>query len=156
MQPWQYFKDAGSARAFLAHVRIAVRELDQWRYIMDEGAAALSVSTDGPRGGGISNPTESLALFLAEQDAAIRDNAREQYSYCIEIIGAGLIAVETVRRGLGDKYGDIIEGYYIDAFPFSTCAELCQCSKSTAIERRDIACDYLDSIPILDIFRPIN
>ena len=151
MEAWQLYRDAGSSRAFLASVRRSVRELDEWRYVMDEGADAYSVTGENT-GGGIGNPTESRALYLVENDDRVRDYAAEQYRRCIDVIGAGLVVVACVRRGLGDRYADVLDGYYVDALSFSEVADECGISKPLAIQRRDIAADWLDSLSVLDIF----
>lgn len=151
MEAWQLYRDAGSARAFLASVRRSVRELDEWRYVMDEGADAYSVTSDSI-GGGLGNPTESRALYLVENDDRIRDYARQQYELCVDVIGAGLVVIDCVRRGLGEHYADVLDGYYVDMLSFNEVAEVCGISKALALQRRDIAADWLDSLSVLDIF----
>ena len=149
MEPWQLLRDAGSARAFFAQVRRAVKDMEEWRYIADEGADAFAVTGTGGASSAVSDPTANRAIWLADHDEAIRANAVEHILHCESLIGAGLAIIAVVRRELGDKYAAVLDGYYIDCWSWASVADECGISKSTAFERRDIALDWLDSAPLL-------
>lgn len=152
MEAWQLYRDAGSARAFLASVRRSVRELDEWRYVMDEGADAYSVTSDSIGGGWVSDPTAARAIYLADNDGRVRARARKHVADCETVIGAGLELIAHVRDGLGEIYADALDAHYIDGMTLRIIAEDSGVTKSAIQQRIDVACDWADSQPLKRLF----
>ena len=80
---------------------------------------------------------------------ALKDEERE----LIEFIGTSLRLIESVRRGLGTSYGDVLEWLYIDCLSWADIWDLYRVPKSTGHERRTIALDWIDSIGLRKVLR---
>lgn len=147
-QAWQLLRDAGNARMFFAQVRRAVRDMDEWRLIAEEGAEVLSTGGSGSAPSDVSDPTANRAIWLADNDDAIRADARRQLRRCEDMVGAGLVVIAYIRRGLGAKYADALECHYIDGLSLRVIAEDGGITKSAAQQRIAVACDWCDSQPL--------
>ena len=146
MEAWQRLRAAGSARVFFAAVRRAVTEEDEWRTIASYGADAFAPSGSGSAW--VSDPTGLRAAYLADNDDAIRGHALAMVGECRAVVKAGEHIVAVVRSGLGGPYADALAMHYVDCLSFAQVAEMCGCSKSAAMLRRDVACDWVDSQPL--------
>lgn len=138
-----------TARAFFASVRRAVHELEAVERVLSDGPEPRHGQSSGGGAHGTSNPTESAVIreIMAEERAAERRPELE------DRIGAGLVAVCAVERGLGSGYADVLDRYYIDCATWAEVAEERGVSRDTVQRMRDIACDWLDSTKPADIAR---
>ena len=140
-----------TARAFLASVRRAVGELEAVERVL---AGEIEPRHGGSVGGhsGVSNPTESAAI----SEITAQERVAERRPELEDRIGAGLAAVYAVRRGLGDRYADVLDRYYIDRATWADVAEEMDVSRDTAQRTRDVACDWLDSTARAEMARLIE
>ena len=141
-----------TARAFFAAVRRAVGELETVERVM---AGEIEPRHGGGGGGGhsgVSNPTESTVI----REVTAQERVAERRPELEDRIGAGLAAVYAVRRGLGDRYADVLDRYYIDCVTWADVASEMRVSRDTAQRARDVACDWLDSAARVDIARLIE
>lgn len=147
---WQLFASSDGSRSFFAKVRGCVTAMVEYRLIVDEGADALASKSGG--GNGEHDPTASRAIFLAEHDDKVREDAKRKLEECEDYVGAGLTVTESVRRGLGERYADCLEYRYIDCYSISRTAEELECSTSTVKRDTDIAHDWVDSQTVEGLF----
>ena len=150
MLAWQLYRDAGSSRRFMAQVRQAVKDMDYWRWVLEEGADAYTSNGNG--GGWVSDPTAARAIYLADNDDKVRAFARKQLRRCEFEVGAGLELVESIRRGMGDRYASALEAHYIDLMTLRMIAECEGVSKAAIQQRIDIALDWADCQPFARLF----
>ncbi len=142
-----------TARAFFAAVRRAVGELEVVERVI-AGEEEPSHGGGHAVGGrsGTSNPTASAAI----SEITAQERAAERRPELEDRIGAGLAAVYAVRRGLGDRYADVLDRYYIDRATWADVAEEMDVSRDTAQRTRDVACDWLDSTARAEMARLIE
>lgn len=150
-EPWHYWRDAGGARAFFSSAAKAVKDMERWRVIADEGVDALALPSSG-HGSGVSDPTANRAIWLADHDDAARREAMEKLEECERLIGAALIVISTVRKGLGSAYGDALDRHYIDGHTLGSIAEDLGVTKSAVHQRIGVALDWCDSQPVTYLF----
>lgn len=142
-----------TARAFFASVRRAVGELEVVeRVIVGEIEPRYGGNGGGSGHSGVSNPTESTVI----REVTAQERAAERRPELEDRIGAGLAAVYAVRRGLGDRYADVLDRYYIDRATWADVAEEMDVSRDTAQRTRDVACDWLDSTARAEMARLIE
>lgn len=149
MSDWQIFARYPNAQMFFRQVRVDMRLMDEYRFIIENGAQ--------PRGGGghagISDPTASKALFLLTTDQKEREKAKRKLAVCDELVGVGLRVINAVDKGLGERYAHALELHYVDCLSIRDCAERLNVSAATVKRDLGIACDWLDSQKVGDIFR---
>lgn len=69
------------------------------------------------------------------------------------VVGRALRVIEGVRRGIGERYADVLDMRYVDAMPWDEVAQRMGCSERTARRVRDVACDYVDSVGMAGAMR---
>ena len=131
-------------RQRLAATRDAVYELDNVTALIDACGDDWRPETAGrPQ---TSDPTANRAIYAVDTWAVQLPDLRKREAQLIDFIGGTLMLIEHVRRGLGDDYAAILDGYYIDCRQWRDVAHDLGVSVSTAKRKRDTACDWVDSI----------
>lgn len=124
----------------LESVRDAVGRLERVRLLIETGGddwRAPSV-----KGSGISDPTAARAL--ARMKALEGLEAEQAELEAVADWGRRLIS--GIGRGLGIKYAQTLEGYYLGRLSWAEVARRLGVSKSTALLWRDTACEWADSV----------
>lgn len=105
---------------------------------------------DDVRVPGVSNPTEARAIRNVDEWGEQLIALRKRQAELMDFIGISLVLVRRVRDGLGDKYADVLEQRYIDGKKWKdiVSSDGKQVSISTAQERRDVACDWIDGVGV--------
>ena len=102
---------------------------------------------------GISDPTANKAIYRADElTQAMKDLKAEEHEL-IEFIGTSLRLIQSVRDGLGNAYGNVLEWLYVDCLSWQEIFEHYGVKKSTGHERRVIALDWVDSIGLKEVLR---
>ena len=139
------------SRVYFARIRRAIKEMDECRIIIDEGADAIA-SGGGGAGGGEHDPTAARALFLAMHDDRVREAAKARLLVLEDTVGDALKVIERVRRGLGERYADCLDFRYIDGLSITETAERMDVSVATVKRDTNIAHDWIDSQTIEGLF----
>lgn len=106
-----------------------------------------------PKSRGLSDPTARKAIYRADELAQVLENLRHEEHELENYIGTSLALIEAVRKGLGDKYADILEWLYIDCASWTYIIDTYGVKRSTAFFRRGVAFDWIDSIGIRELLR---
>lgn len=140
-----------TARERFERTRDAVRRLDDVHALIMSGCDDWH--PDGGKGAGIGDPTANRAIrnvdVLADKLDALRAEERELTS----LIGDSLVIIEGVRRGLGERYGDVLEARYIDCWEWATVTAHYEIPKSTGGYMLGIAFDWIDSVGVARLMR---
>lgn len=124
----------------LESVRDAVGRLERVRLLIETGGddwRAPSV-----KGSGASDPTAARALARMKALEGLETEQAELEA--VADWGRRLIA--GIGRGLGIKYAQTLEGYYLGRLSWAEVARRLGVSKSTALLWRDTACEWADSV----------
>lgn len=104
---------------------------------------------------GKSDPTANRAIYnvdeLGERLAELRRREGELESF----IGVSLVVVDGVRRGLGEKYADVLEWHYIDLMTWPQINEEHGVPRSSAQHRACIAFDWIDSVGVSNLLNHV-
>lgn len=146
------FRRYADSRAFFEAIRRAAPEIEYWHMVEREGAEALAAPSHDGGAHGIGDPTANRAVWLADNDGAVRARARREIARRTELVGAGLVAIAAVRDGLGAKYADALDAHYIDGDSYRDIAEAQGVSRKTVMLRVSVACDWCDSQPLAHLF----
>ena len=130
------------SRPFFEDVARKVRRLSFLHEVMIYGLDAVQPGQGGGKASGVPDPTAGRALA----ESSVVEAARAEACAIEDAIGAALALIEGVRRGLGEAYADVLERHYVDGASFSDVADEMGITKMTAINRRDVACDWVDMV----------
>lgn len=108
---------------------------------------------DAPGRAAISDPTANRAVYNVEVLSERLASLRKREAELIEFIGGTLAIIQGVRDGLGSEYADVLDGYYIDGVTWREVSKELGASVSTCKRRRDIACDWVDSLGVSAVLR---
>lgn len=109
-----------------------------------EAELAALYGPGSPAGVGVRSGSAGDGGMLAKAMSASR--LRDEVAELEHVVGAALKVVAGVRAGMGERYADALELRYIDAMPWDEVAERIGCKRRRAMELRDIACDWVDSV----------
>ena len=93
-----------------------------------------------------SDPTAARACYNVDELSVKLAALRAEETELLERIGLALRIIHGIRRGLGDKYADVIELRYIDGMKWKDIAKDYEIPRSTGHELISVACDWVDSI----------
>ena len=99
------------------------------------------------------DPTANRAIYNVDSLDAKLANLRAREEWLLEFIGGTLAIIEGVRRGLGEDYARVLDGYYIDCLTWRDVSKELGASVRTCKRKRDIACDWVDSLGVSAILR---
>ena len=97
------------------------------------------------------DPTANAAIRHVDELEGKLKALREEESELIDMIGEAIVVIEAVREGLGNKYADILEWFYIDCLTWEDIRRAHDVPKTTGYRDRCIAFDWIDSIGITRI-----
>ena len=139
------------ARERFEATRVAVQRLNDVKTaIMLEGE---EWKPEQPKSHGLSDPTARKAIYRADELAQIMDSLYREEHELENYIGTTLALIEAVRKGLGDKYADVLDWLYIDCSSWTYIVDAYGVARSTAFARRNIAFDWIDSVGIRELLR---
>lgn len=136
------------ARERFENTRAAIRRLDDVHLaIMLEGEdwKPQQLHVHAP---GTSDPTAARAIYRADNLPDIMQALHAEEHELTDYIGVTLRLLENVRKGLGDKYANILDWLYIDGASWDYIRDTYNVKRSTGSEWRAIAFDWIDSIGI--------
>lgn len=96
----------------------------------------------------ISDPTANRAIRNVDIIAEKLESLRTEETELLTIIGESLRIIGAVRRGFGEKYGDILDRRYIDTAKWTDIADEYDVTERTVQNWACIAFDWIDSIGI--------
>lgn len=99
-------------REFLELARESVGRIEALTFQIESGGEDRKASGVSVSGGGTSNPTESEAL----RRMLLMPRLEERRDFHIDRVGKALAGIQSVRDGLGETEGEILEMFYIDGF----------------------------------------
>lgn len=144
LEALQAVRDHGGARLFFASVRRAVSRLDDVLHELDAVADGMPTGSGHASGSGIGKPTEARALWLVCDAPAMAQRLESERDRLQWLIGCGLQLCQLLRDGLGDAYGEAVEGHYIDGGRWADVADSIGCSESHAKRLGGVALDWID------------
>lgn len=133
----EYFDALRDACARMEVVRRELWRLEDISEAFDERAAGGG----GKPSGGYSDPMDRVVVLI--------DRRKRLSGELVELeaqVGDGLAVIEGVRRGLGDRYADVLDARCVDALSWDDAAFEVGCSKRSAMRRYDTACDWVDAV----------
>lgn len=136
------------ARERFEKTRAAIRRLDDVHLaIMLEGEdwKPQQLHVHAP---GTSDPTASRAIYRADNLADIMQALHAEERELTDYIGVTLRLLENVRKGLGDKYANVLEARYIDGWQWDRITDEYDIKRPYGHYLIDVACDWIDSIGI--------
>lgn len=142
---------AGCAKVRFEQVKLAVARLHEVQLMIMNGCddwRPPSVSSRHTT----PDPTANAAIRNVDELEGKLKSLRIEESDLIDTIGEAIVIIEGVRKGLGNKYADILEWFYIDCLTWEDIRRLYDVPKSTGYRDRCIALDWIDSIGITRIF----
>lgn len=104
--------NAHELEEFLELAKVSVGRIEALTFQIDSGGADRKASGVSVSGGGTSNPTESEAI----RRMSTLPRLEELRDWHIDRVGHALAAIQSVRDGLGETEGEILEMFYIDGF----------------------------------------
>ncbi|MBQ9020580.1 MAG: sigma-70 region 4 domain-containing protein [Eggerthellaceae bacterium] len=138
------FEACEDAHEFFAGMMRQRRRADYWRMVLLDGVDAFGCGDVLPVTRPLSDPTASRAVMFATTDSNLRADAQRHVDECELYLGAGLIAVESVRAGLGAKYADALDLHYMDGHTERDTADLMDVSRATVARWIGTALDWCD------------
>ena len=93
-----------------------------------------------------SDPTAARACYNVDELSVKLAALRNEESELLENIGLALRIISAIRKGLGDKYANVIEWRYIDCLKWRDIKHEHGITRPTGNDYIDIACDWVDSI----------
>ena len=101
-----------SWKEFLELAKVSVKRIEVLTFRIESGGGDRKESGVSVSGGGTSNPTESEAI----RRMTALPRLEERRDFHIDRVGRALAAIQSVRDGLGETEGEILEMFYIDGF----------------------------------------
>lgn len=136
------FKSARRAVVRLHQVQLAImNRCEDWRP-PSANSRTKSVKPD---------PTAAAAIYNVDTLEGKLGVLRAEEEELKEEIGEALVLVEAVRKGLGEKYADVLELRYIDCTTWADVKERTGMARRTARDCIDVACDWIDSVGLTRI-----
>jgi hypothetical protein len=106
------------------------------------------------KGGGISNPTESRAIYELDVLADMLEQLKTRERELIGFIGTTLAIIDGVRRGLGNEYAEILDQRYIGGLKWADVRiDGEPISPRTGRYKLGIAFDWIDSLGLAAILK---
>lgn len=99
-------------KEFLELAKVSAKRIEVLTFQIESGGEDRRASGVTVRGGGTSNPTQSEAM----RRMSLLPKLIERRDRHIDFVGRALAAIQSVRDGLGETEGEILEMFYIDGF----------------------------------------
>lgn len=99
-------------KEFLELAKVSAKRIEVLTFQIESGGEDRRASGVAVRGGGTSNPTQSEAM----RRMSLLPKLIERRDRHIDRVGRALAAIQSVRDGLGETEGEILEMFYIDGF----------------------------------------
>lgn len=132
--------------------RSAVMELSVIQAQLEEMGDDWKPDTVGR--GGISNPTESRAIYELDVLADMLGQLETRERELTEFIGTTLAIIDGVRRGLGNEYAEILGQRYIGGLKWADVRlDGEPISPRTGRYKLNIAFDWIDSLGLAAILK---
>lgn len=133
------------ARQRFTETRRAVQRLDEIQWSIINECEDWKPPTNGVRVG-ISDPTANKAIYrTVELSAKLEALKREEHDLTA-FIGQSLWLIECVRKGLGEKYANLLEARYIDLWSWQAIRDAYDIKRSNGNRLLGIAFDWMDSL----------
>ena len=134
------FEEAREAVLRLRDVQLALMfHCEDWR------PAQVRARTARP------DPTASRAIYNVDELDGRLAALRAEEAELQGKVGLALSLAQAVRDGLQDKYGDVLELYYIDRAPWDEIEQRVGLSRRSVWNYIDVACDWIDSVGLARI-----
>ena len=139
-----------TARTRFEEIRRAVRRLgDVQAAIMNDCEEWRPPSVSSRNA--LPDPTANAAIRRVDELEGKLRALRAEEEELTNVIGEGLVIIQAVRDGLGDKYGDVLEWRYIDCMSWGYINMEYDVAIRTARDRASVAFDWIDSVGVTRI-----
>lgn len=133
------------ARQRFEETRRAVKRLDDIQWMIMNNCEEWKPPTVGTRPG-TSDPTARQAIYTVETLAGKLEQLHREEHELIAFIGQSLVLIESVRRGLGERYAYLLEARYIDLLDWPTITADSGIVRQNGNYSIHVAFDWMDSI----------
>lgn len=130
------------AREIFEQCRDACERIEELTFAIDNGGGQRK--GEPTHGGGISDPTASRALYLAEHMPLLIAERDE----LIAFVGECMRIIDGIRIAFTSEYAACVEMRYIDGMRICDIAVELGVSKATVNRRISVAFDYIDAVGV--------
>jgi predicted DNA-binding protein (UPF0251 family) len=130
------------AREIFEQCRDACERIEELTFAIDNGGGQRK--GEPTHGGGISDPTASRAIYLAEKMPELIAERDE----LIAFVGECMRIIDGIRIAFTGAYAACVEMRYIDGMRICDIAEEMGVSKGTVHRRISVAFDYVDTVGV--------